>query len=203
LPGGDQCDGKQATAVAMRDGPSLRPSTTGSSSTSNAAASSSGLRCPSGPLAARATRWAPCPRGVDPRKGDRPGPGRDHGVEVRPVAIGTHVRGGRREDSIVRPPGLVLSVAVDQLCVLLCGRCYRRSRRGQAVREPCANGAASFGVRWHRSAANVLVNGHVNANEQARKPPNLPSHRRSRRFDSGHLHCRCICHNVLAAQGMF
>jgi hypothetical protein len=48
------------------------------------------------------------------------------------------------------------------------------------VRDACANGAAIPGVRWHLSAANVLVNGHVAANGQARKPPNLPSHRRSR-----------------------
>lgn len=30
---------------------------------------------------------APCPRGVDPRKGDRLGPVRDHGVEGAPVAM--------------------------------------------------------------------------------------------------------------------
>jgi hypothetical protein len=51
---------------------------------------------------------------------------------------------------------------------------------GQAVRDACANGAASPGARWHLSAEYVLVNGHVTANGRARKPPNLPSHRRSR-----------------------
>jgi hypothetical protein len=49
-----------------------------------------------------------------------------------------------------------------------------------SVRDACANGAASPGARWHLSAADALVNGHVTANGQARRPPNLPSHRRSR-----------------------
>ncbi len=55
------------------------------------------------------------------------------------------------------------------------------------ARDPCAKHLATTVLAWHGLAVNVLVEAPSRPRSQAGDMPDLPSHRRSRRFKSGHL----------------